>query len=67
MEDNSVDLCGVLFGGIFIGASLTASLGSLVIGYCRRSWEKDAVEHGAAEYDSVTGEWKWKQEVADED
>lgn len=27
--------------------------------------QKEAVKHNAAEYDSVTGEWRWKQPAAE--
>jgi uncharacterized membrane protein YkvI len=40
----------------FVGVSLMRA------GYVwgREVMQDEAVEHGAAEYDSVTGEWKWK-------
>ena len=26
----------------------------------RANWREEAVKHGAAEYDSTTGNWRWK-------
>lgn len=46
---------GVLMGlaaGCIIGARGTE------LGY-----QTEAIEHGAAEYDQKTGEWKWKESV----
>lgn len=52
-----------------LGAALTitAFVGGLICGFHQsdRSWEKDAVKHGAAEYvlDPATGKttWRWKE------
>ncbi len=46
-------LIGVLLGGIVCGSVCS----------CGATWDyqRQAIEHNAAEYDQVTGEWKWKE------
>ncbi len=29
--------------------------------WCNKDWHKKLVERGFAEYDSKTGEWRWKE------
>lgn len=46
----AVSLMLGLIIGLFIAAAGTQA-----------HYEAEAIKHGAAGYDSVTGEWKWKQ------
>ena len=43
------------------------SFGAYCIGVdsCERVMQQEAIEHGYAEYDAKTGEWKWKNEVTE--
>lgn len=47
----------------FLGNALGLILG-IAIGACISEWQYQAfaIEHNAAEYDSVTGEWRWKDQ-----
>lgn len=44
---------GVLLGGIVCGSVCSCDIAS--------SYQRQAIEHNAAEYDQVTGEWRWKE------
>lgn len=52
--------------GVGIGLLLGLGLGiSLTVSTDRVLWQKDAVKHGAAEYDQNTGKWRWKQQIVE--
>lgn len=46
---------------IVLAVFLVAVTWGVTFGLCRDSWRRAAVKHGAAEYDSTTGNWKWKE------
>lgn len=46
----------------WLGLSAGYLLGALFnILWSERSWRREAVRRGFAEYDSITGKWKWKE------
>jgi len=46
----------------FIFGAVVASVVGVVVGIAEaEKWRHDAVAHNAAEYDTVTGVWRWKQ------
>lgn len=47
-------LLGLALSGIYFSATGTAD----------HVWQRQAIEHGAGEYDSVSGDWKWKEPKA---
>lgn len=47
-------------GGLLLGLVIGFIVSTNAVTDQMRS---DAVEHGAAEYDSQTGEWRWKESV----
>jgi len=52
----------ILFGGLGLGFCI-GLLVMLIISLGQEpNWQREAIEHGAAYYDSKTAEFKWKVE-----
>ncbi len=61
MSDNSgLVVCTIL---CCLGVGVSAGIGIYENAYSTavEMMQKEATKHNAAEYDSVTGEWRWKQ------
>ena len=54
-DDEIVKLVCVFLIALLLGVMLGALLDS-------KKWASQCVKHNVAEYDSKTGEWKWKPE-----
>jgi hypothetical protein len=70
MSDNRWDReaggCATAVGALFIVALMGFCVGVKVQLPGRDAdWRREAVRHGAAEYDPATGDWRWKS-VAEE-
>jgi hypothetical protein len=50
-----------VMAGVIVTLLAAATISCVVCSCVSDSWERAAVEHNAAEYDSKTGEWKWKE------
>lgn len=49
--------------GFSAGCILTTLIGAFIISpYEAGLWQRDAISRGVAEYDKITGEWKWTVE-----
>ena len=48
---------------IFVPLVFAIAIGCFAFGFCAgaNTVERHAIEKGHAEYDSVTGAWKWKE------
>lgn len=63
MHNNGSDVVAVamlfvvlLAMGAFLGWGCTQA-------YLHEEWQREAVKHGAAEYDQETGRWRWKDDI----
>lgn len=55
--DDDTQAAGV--GGLIAGFILSALIFGSLLGFSDTKWRKEAIEHGYAEHDAKTGEWKW--------
>lgn len=56
---------GAVAGALLVGFISVA--GTVILGTVTDAkWKRQAVEHGAAEYDQQTGHWRWKVKVENE-
>ncbi len=66
LDDEDKAFTWGFFTGVVVASLITVPIGWMMVRDTTTIMRKQAVEHGAAEYDSTTGEWKWKQEVPDD-
>ena len=59
---NSKDVAVVALLGVALAVALLSIAGANQTGnrQAREEMQQEAIEHGFAEYDAKTGEWKWK-------
>lgn len=57
MNTNQLDS---LFIGFVSAVMLMALVGLVAINSVNSEWQREAIKHGAAEYDTTTGEFRWK-------
>lgn len=60
IQANLFLLWGINFAIGFVGTFLGLTIGERRE---RNRWKKDAVARGYAEYDSISGRWRWKSEI----
>lgn len=53
--------------GMLVGGLLTAIVTGAALVANTAQWRQEAVSHGAAAYDPVTGVWHWKEPVVEKE
>jgi hypothetical protein len=49
--------------GLLGGFLIALCIGALIISDVSADWEKQAIEHGAAQYNPITSQFEWKEKT----
>jgi len=64
-EGERTAFCHGLACGLIISC-IPISIGAYISTTFQKQWQKEAIEHRAAEYDSQTGNWHWIEQPAEQ-
>lgn len=57
MRDETISI----IASLILGSLLGGCVGGVFVESTARRFQREAIEHGCAEYSSTTGEWGWKK------